>query len=195
MKLTDLTKKATSPQQAEKKVSDLKSEQEKLQGRINELDKEIQQIENEAGEAALQDSLEGTSSSGAIRRKLWNKEKERESKQTALEKIQGYISQAEKDVILARAAQKRKEAEQLRSKAEKHEARTSDLLKQLNEHEGCEYVPYKPTATPGVYSDAKSYRIPHSEALREQADALEREANHLEKHGKSTKQANKAAIV
>jgi chromosome segregation ATPase len=194
MKIQEIFKTSNSPEEAQQKVESLKKEQEKLQNRISELDVETQTIENEAGEAALQDSLEGTSSSGAIRRKLWNKEKERESKQQALQKIQGYISRAEKEVTLARAKQKRKEAEQLRKQAEKHETRTNELLKQLSEHEGCEYVPYKPATAPGVYADAKSYKIPHSQALKEQAAALENEASHLERHAQGAKQPYGAAV-
>src|SRR5512145_674694 len=78
---------------------------------------------------------------------------------------------------MAEATHLRAEAAELRSQADRRQKHTDELLNQLRVYEGCDYVPWRPTLViPDTSSDQVSYRIPRTQSLREQAQALEAQA-------------------
>ena len=198
MKLSDLTKKPATPDEAEQRIKDLQEEQSKLQNKIETLDGEISNLQNEAGESSLQDALEGTSQTGQIRRKLWNKEVERNGKAQALDKIEGHIQKAEREKLQAQAKVKRDEARKLNDEAESIEKEAEKHLKALRDIQQCEFVPFIRTQTPGMpletlTDDTRAKLIvPRSETLRRQAEHLINQAEQLESQAKGAKQEKEA---
>lgn len=80
----------------------------------------------------------------------------------------------------AEADELRQQAADLRAEAERREARTRQLLDELREHEGCDYVPaYHVLEYARGYADPVPITIPRSESLRNQAAALERRADEV----------------
>ena len=203
MKLSDLINKPNSPEQAEEKITAWKEEKSKIQNRIEELTSEVANIEEEASEVALKDSLEGTSGSGNVQRRLQNKQNELNAKEKALSKVQYHLENAEKEKLLSMAAEKRKEAQKLDDEAEGIEKEAEKHLKKLEEIQGCKYVPFINTwsGQPLEVIDnsiTKDYVSPQSEILRGQANQLKKKASELEKKAEKTAQSakqEKAAAV
>ncbi len=200
MKISDLVQKPGTTEEAQQKIDSLRQEHEKLNGKIQTLDEEVRALQHEAGESSLQDALEGTSTTGAVRRKLWNKEKEMEAKKQALQKIEGHIRKAEREKILAEAQQKRKKANRLSKEAEGIEKERDKHLKELQRIEGCEFTPYINTRAPHIPIEATSNEIaekyvePLTSRLRRQAEGLTQEAERLEKQVQGAKQVKGAMV-
>lgn len=203
MKLSDLINKPNSPEQAEEKITAWKEEKSKIQNRIEELTSEVANIEEEASEAALKDSVEATSNSGNVQRRLQNKQNELNAKEKALSKVQYHLENAEKEKLLSMAAEKRKEAQKLDDEAEGIEKEAEKHLKKLEEIQGCKYVPFINTWTGAPMETidrniTQDYVSPQSEILRRQANQLKKQASELEnkaeKQAQSAKQEKAAAV-
>ncbi len=177
---------------AESEVKKLTDAKQKLETELAELSRQIQTGSGKAKKSILSDLLGGTKNSGSAIEQAAMLKIEHEAKSEALPEIDQAIREAEMDLLLAKAGEKRQEAKQLRDKAAKHKIRTDELLKELQEHEGCNYIPFKPAMpTPNtVFEGSISWKIPQSQALINQAERLEREADQLE--AKANKQLQKA---
>jgi len=189
-------KKATTKSEANEKIEYLKSEKDKLNSRVSELNTEVANLKEEAGDVALSDALEGTSNSGNKFRTLRNKESERDAKLQAISKLDAFFSDAQTEKIEADASEKRQEADSLENQAAKIESKRAKLLEQLQEVEGCEFVPFvrtmPPAGTAVNNATASKYITPRSEVLRMQAERLNSEAKQLESRAQSAKRENVA---
>lgn len=185
MKISDLTKKtARTPEQAEKEKGQLLEIREKLEKQITELEARIPDETGKAGESILDDMLNGTNNTdyGSIDQL----KSEVASKKQALSKANELIKIAEKNVLLARAGAKRREAGKLEKELEKHMEKLQPLLNQLEQLEGVQYQPVKPQTNFGtdVWSDPVSYTISKSETLKRKISQLEMQAENYERQAK-----------
>lgn len=81
------------------------------------------------------------------------------------------------EAILLRA-----QAAELRAQGEEHRIKTTQLLAELQQHEGCPFAPVAMVlgSFPGVYSEPTSLQMPKSDLLLRKAGELEAQAARLE---------------
>jgi DNA repair exonuclease SbcCD ATPase subunit len=175
---------------AKEDVAELHSELQKLDQAVKDLDaardaaeKRIAAARDEEAVTLLDAQLSGQAPDGAGSRLI--------GERARLEAICGAILEASKrradiqrHLELAQAREAREQAGALRSEADKRERRTRELLAQLQEHEGCEYVPgfsdrpmFQVTPDGTVRSFAP---ITKTYSLRQEADNMVLRAQALE---------------
>jgi hypothetical protein len=119
------------------------------------------------------------------------------SRPLAVRAAQAAQREARRAALLAEAVSLRAEAAWLDGEAERHEAKTRELLDRLREHEGGDYAPLQP---PGgsIASDLRAWTS-RSQQLRIRANAARKKATRLElqaqRLNRSQTQPEKAAAA
>lgn len=140
-------------------------------------------------EAELTDLLEGRPDSGefsldgaaGIRAEVFALESAMESRGRTRPVLMERIRAAMKDVAHQRAQELRKRAAELGKKLASHEARTSELLKQLEEHSGAAWQMRGPMLLPtGHIVEQPAVAVPRSAIMRSEIAGLNAEANRIE---------------
>jgi len=124
--------------------------------------------------------LEGEAGTSGAANALDSSRSEMAMIDAALEVARNKRREALRQINVAEATKMRAEAARLRKKAEQHGQVTARLLAELQAHEGCDYVPYKPYVDP-TGGDTVTYRIPTSASLEHQASGLEGKAEAKER--------------
>lgn len=178
-------------QRKERTIEEAEAELLRLTTAVQEITSELQDLQSrlaaaeaKAGDGILEARLSGDQKAAKqIAAEIATLTSEIEISRRALESAKTARGATEKNVWLAKAAAKRKEASTLRAQAEERQKKTDALLKQLEGYEGVRYVPYRsPPLRPGVLCDetSKPARVPKTEWMLIQAEDLENEANLFE---------------
>jgi hypothetical protein len=90
------------------------------------------------------------------------------------------VEAAQRGVLRAQAGELRTRATALHAVAAKRQRRTDELLRQLRDHEGSDYVAFEPRRT-DTPSGPVTYAIPRTDSIRREAARLEHQAAELER--------------
>jgi hypothetical protein len=138
---------------------------------------ELDDLEARAGAEALDDENAAGRLSAQISQLRAGVDVAGRAVQTAGERL----VQARRDVVLARAGELRAEASRLRDEADQRQAKTDKLLAELSAWEGgAKYVPWEPDRDAVISRGPVEYKIPLTQAMRNRAAALDKEAARLE---------------
>jgi hypothetical protein len=87
------------------------------------------------------------------------------------------VTEAGRAVLRAYSAELKANADHLRAEVEQRQAKTDAMLKALTEWEGgCRYVPWEPARDATMTAGSISYKIPQTQALRNQVSSLDAKA-------------------
>ncbi len=158
-----------------------------LSRRLLALREDLAAAESTAGDATLEVALAGTGSAKAATSRVESLRAEIDATERATSAARRQRLEAIPRLWAAEAAPLREQAEALRTQADQHQARTHELLQLLQDHEG---PPYQAVERFGLWHRLEDGTlVPDGEAglyvtktqrLREQADALERQAATIE---------------
>lgn len=116
-----------------------------------------------------------------------------ETAKAAAEVARGKIDKAQRGVWLAEAGELRAKAGRLRARAEKRQRKTDELLEQLLDHEGVDYVPTPEpqTGSSNPIMDAAGiiHYIPKTQGILNDAAQLEYQAQALQDRAANTPEA------
>ncbi len=159
----------------------------KLSWQLPDLRQGLVEAEAAAGDSILQAALDGSGSAKAATSRVESLRAQIVATERAIEAARRQRLEVIPRLWAAETRPLREQAEALRAQADQHQKRTDELLQLLREHEG---PPYQPVERFGVWHRLEDGSlVPDGEAglyvtktqrLREQADALERQAATIE---------------
>jgi hypothetical protein len=154
---------------------------------------ELDDLERRAGAEALAD--EGAAA--RLTSELAGLRAGRDIAAAAVTEARGRLVESRRNVLRVRAAELRDEAQELRAEAERHQARTDDLLAELQEWEGgATYVPYEQWMLDHRTLPAgREFRIPKTRRLMNQAEQVDRQAEMYDERAANGHPTNQAAWV
>jgi chromosome segregation ATPase len=158
---------------ATKRLTEATEQVAEWKRREQELASELEAAEANVGAEALES---GDLESAAAR--VANLRDRFEAARSTIAAAEAARSVAQREAWRAEAGSRRAESDRLEKQAEKHAARTSELLDALEEHEGGRYVPEQPQV--GVASSLRPW-TPRTEQLRSHAAAERKAADDLER--------------
>ena len=153
----------------------LQAERE-LDAKLQALEAGLQQAELESGGELLEAHRNGGDGSELIRRSIEAKT-ELEATQRAIDATREQRAQAVKAQWNEQAAKMRRTAQAKRGKVGQMRRKTDDLLRQLRNHEGCDYEPQSNLVGVGTLEPVK---LPRSAEILAGAEDLETQAKGLE---------------
>lgn len=163
-------------EEARQRVAALLDTERQLAGRIAAAAAQRSEVEAQRSEAAVTALLAGQESDGeaeAVRllRLQYREQDARQALVTAREQRRAAILAAHR----AEAEERRARAAVLRAEADERQAKVDKLLDELQEWQGVRYAP--PEGHPGGPGSPRVMRLPKTEALRVEANALDAEAD------------------
>ncbi len=179
--------------EARELVERLDSAERELSRRLLDLRQDLVEAEAAAGDSILQAELDGSGSAKAATSRVESLRAQIAATERATSAARRQRLEAIPRLWAAEVMPLREQAAALREQAAQHESRTNELLQLLQEHEG---VPFQAAGRFGLWHRLEDgTRVPDGEAgyyvtktqrLREQADALERQAAAVEAQQVST---------
>lgn len=131
---------------------------------------ELVELERRAGAEAL----DGGPSAGAqITRQVGELRAAVETATQTVSAARARHEQARHDLLRVAADELARQASQRRQESDRHDARTAELLEELERHDGASYVPWRPEART---SERITYTAPTGPRLRAQARQLDERA-------------------
>lgn len=176
---TILQRKDRNVEQAEAELTKLKKVRDDL---AQELDS-LTQLVNSAGDAFLEATLDPESENQKIVSDISAARNRREIVSAALGKATAAVEQAERNLYLAQAKEKRSQAAEIRQKVIERQKITDSLLRQLEEHEGVKFgvaLYYNPV---GIIQPGREIPPTKTMLMLLEAQQLEWEAVKLEAQG------------
>ncbi len=167
-------------------VERLHSAEQELSRLLLSLREDLVTAEGTAGDATLEAALAGTGSVKAATSRVTTLQAEIVATGRAIELARQRRIEAIPAVWRAEAAPLRERAAVLREQADEREVKTREMLRELEEYEGCSYVPKppdRPSLDGGLVGGAPQIvyiTVPKTEMLRREAAGLEYQAETIQ---------------
>jgi hypothetical protein len=173
--MSDIAERGTALEEAVRHVQELVATERRLSERLIATGRECAALEAAASDATVSALLAGAEPDDEDRlaQVVLLQARERDTRR-AVGASRDQRRDAIRAVYRAEAAERRARAAVLRTEADERQAKVDRLLDELQEWQGVRYAP--PEGHPGGPGSPRLMRVPKTEALRVEADALDAEA-------------------